>query len=179
MTHGFWQRQFGGAEAIIGEAIAINGDQVTIVGVLEADFDARSLSPGRAPVPELLLPLHLDPASRDDANNLMAVGRLDVGVTMGVARQQAAAAATAFRASFPGELPTEGGFDVLPLQTVIVGPVRASLLLLVGAVGLAELIPRVCEYGKFAAWPRLFGGGASGRFASRWARAARDSCGSC
>ena len=135
-----WWQQLGGRDDIIGQPIVVNGKPAAIVGVLEDGFDARSLSPDIVTPPDLWLPLQLDPLSIDDANNLMAVTRLDNGESIDVARQRARAAAEEFRAAFPKELATEGSFDVMSLSEVVVGDVRASLLTLFAAVGLLAVL---------------------------------------
>ncbi len=38
LTHGLWQRRFGGDPKIIGRELSLNGDSHTIVGVLPKDF---------------------------------------------------------------------------------------------------------------------------------------------
>src|SRR5206468_9767904 len=49
-------------------------------------------------------------------------------------------AADQFRSTYPGALGPKGGFGVTPMQEVIVGDTRTSLLVLLGAVGLVLLI---------------------------------------
>jgi predicted permease len=140
LSYGFWQRQWGGDRAIIGQAVSVNGDPSTIVGVLDRNFDAGSLSPDLVALPDIWMPLRLDPDTRDDANNLLAAGRLEPGVPIQIAEQEAEVGAKAFRDRFPGELPSDASFRVVRLKTIIVGDVRPSLLLLFGAVGLVTLI---------------------------------------
>jgi predicted permease len=140
VSHGLWQRQWGGDAAIIGRTLSINGETFTVVGVLDGTLDARSLQPDLARSPDLWLPLQLDPHTRDDANILLAVGRLESGVDITVADQQAQRAAETFRQTFPKELLPSARFGVVRLKTLIVGEVRPSLLLLLGAVGLVTLI---------------------------------------
>ena len=38
LTYGLWQRRFGGDPNIIGRALAINGDNYTVIGVLPQNF---------------------------------------------------------------------------------------------------------------------------------------------
>src|SRR5687767_392712 len=38
LTYGIWQRSFGGDQGIIGQAVTLNGDSHTVVGVLPASF---------------------------------------------------------------------------------------------------------------------------------------------
>jgi putative ABC transport system permease protein len=141
LSHGFWQSRFRGEDAVVGSVISVNGEPAVVIGVLDDRFDTRSLYPVAAAPPEIWLPLRLDPSARDDANNLFAVGRLSDNVGIEIARAQATAAANAFRVAFPGDLPPEASFTVLPLATVIVGDARPSLLmLLLGAVAAVTLL---------------------------------------
>jgi len=39
ISHGLWQRRFGGDPALVGKAIPINGGQRTVIGILPAGFD--------------------------------------------------------------------------------------------------------------------------------------------
>jgi predicted permease len=39
MSHSLWQRRFGGDRAILGRDISINGEKLTVIGVLPAEFD--------------------------------------------------------------------------------------------------------------------------------------------
>jgi len=39
ISHGLWQRRFGGDAALLGKAVSINGEQHTVMGILPAGFD--------------------------------------------------------------------------------------------------------------------------------------------
>ena len=43
LSHGLWQRRYGGDSSIIGSAIAIDGNPMTVVGVMPASFDNAPL----------------------------------------------------------------------------------------------------------------------------------------
>src|SRR5262245_4017396 len=38
ISHGLWQRRFGGASGILGRSLVLNGQGVTVVGVMGPDF---------------------------------------------------------------------------------------------------------------------------------------------
>jgi predicted permease len=140
VSHSFWRDRWAADPGVVGRTLTIGGAPSVVVGVLDSQFDARSLAPGVHTVPDVWLPLRLEPQTRDDANNLMAVARLKPGATLPDARQEAERAADAFRDEFPGELPPDAGFGVVPLVEIVVGDTRALLLLLLAAVGLVLLI---------------------------------------
>src|SRR5262245_18860522 len=38
LTHGYWQRRFGGADSVIGQQLIVDGRPVEVIGVLPASF---------------------------------------------------------------------------------------------------------------------------------------------
>jgi putative ABC transport system permease protein len=81
VSHGFWQRRFGGDPGVLGKVMEMNGRSYTVVGIMPAGFDF--------PVPfELWVPLALSPAERADRAqlSLQALGRLKPGVSVAQAR---------------------------------------------------------------------------------------------
>jgi predicted permease len=81
VSHGLWQRRFGGDPALLGKLIHLNGRSYSVVGILPLGFDY--------PVPmELWVPLALGPAEQADRAQLSfaALGRLKSGVSVAQAR---------------------------------------------------------------------------------------------
>src|SRR4029453_16791035 len=39
ISHGLWQRRFGGDPAVLGKSISVNGDRRTVIGILPPGFD--------------------------------------------------------------------------------------------------------------------------------------------
>ena len=140
LSETFWRAQLGSDPTIIGRTIALNRRPTVVIGVLDGAFDSRSLSPTLVDAPDVWLPLRLDPATRDDANMLIAVARLRPQATLGEAQAQAAVASDAFRRDFPGEQRVEDSFTVVPFRRIVEGDTRGSLFLMFGAVGLVALI---------------------------------------
>ena len=153
LSHGFWQRAFGGDPAIIGKIVSLNnlgvpgaGDtknQFEVVGVLEPGFLLNAeIMPTVASIQQMdvFLPLafRADPATlRGDENyNLMA--RLKPGVTMAQADEDVAAIAARIREKDKRDRTFT--IDVVPLVESVVGNVRTSLLVLLGSVTLVLLI---------------------------------------
>ena len=54
LTYGYWQRRFGGVKNVVGQAIAIDGRQGEVIGVLPASFTFLRTRP------EIVLPMPLD-----------------------------------------------------------------------------------------------------------------------
>ena len=53
LSHGFWQNALGGDPGVIGEALVVNGQPLTIVGVAARDFTGTT----RPLVPQIFLPI--------------------------------------------------------------------------------------------------------------------------
>ena len=138
LSEGFWKRRFGGDRTIVGRTLSLNGDTYTVLGILGAfDTDAFQLPAGP---PEVWLPFQIDPNSGMQGHFFMAAGRFKPGTTPAIANTQLQTAANEFRAQFPDALPAQAGFGSQPLQEIVVGNVRSSLLMLMGAVGFVLLI---------------------------------------
>lgn len=133
MSHGLWLRRFGGDPRIVGKVITLNSEPYTVVGVLNASF--RSYPPS-----DLFLPLEADPNSTNQGHYLFAAARLKPGVTVETARAQMAVAASRFRAANPNVMGKEESATATPFQESMVGNVKQSLYVLLGAVALVLLI---------------------------------------
>ncbi|MBN8226571.1 ABC transporter permease [Corallococcus macrosporus] len=137
LSYSLWQRRFGGSPDVLGRTLNLGGPLPwTVVGVMAPGFDF----PSRA---ELWTPLVQDesmtkPEARG-AHWLEVYGRLAPGVSLARAREEASAVARSLAARYPATN-ADMGASVEPLRDVLLGPVRPSLLLMLGAVGLVLLI---------------------------------------
>lgn len=105
LAYAFWQRQFAADPGIVGRAIGLNGQPVTVVGVLPPTFDFGSIfSPGTKV--DVYVPANLE-EMRDWGNTLSLIGRLKAGVSM--AQAQAEADTLAPRLHFNLKHPEWGG----------------------------------------------------------------------
>ncbi|HET8898396.1 MAG TPA: ADOP family duplicated permease [Rhodanobacteraceae bacterium] len=68
--YGFWQRRYGGDPQVLGRRLRVDGVERSIIGVLPASFNAV------AGVGDVVLPLALPAASKDEGANYMAIARL-------------------------------------------------------------------------------------------------------
>jgi predicted permease len=136
LSHGFWQRRFGGDARMVGRTLALGGDSYLVVGILGPVFNATYFDP----IPDVWTPFQMDPASTDQANYFTAAARLKPGVTFAMANTQMLAAAGQFRSKFPKAMGPKSSFGVQLLQERMVRNVRTSLLVLVGAVSFVLLI---------------------------------------
>jgi len=131
LSHGFWQRTFGGDSTLVGRTITLAGTPYTVVGVLPASF--RFL-----PV-EAWVPLAPSPTSERDDHWLGMVGRLGPARTVSQAQADLGTIAAANGAIHPV---TKGwGVRVAPLEEwVVTRPFRQSSVLLMGAVSMLLLL---------------------------------------
>jgi putative ABC transport system permease protein len=136
LSHGFWQRRFGGEPGAVGQTIALDGTASLVVGILAPSFDTTIFNAS----PEVWLPLQLDPHSTDHPPSLRAAARLRPGITLDMANTEALLAGAEFRRQFPDATGPTDTFRVASFQDVMVSDVRPPLLVLLGAVSLVLLI---------------------------------------
>jgi predicted permease len=135
LSHGLWQRRFGGERSAVGREVLLNGEPYTVVGVMPADFQFEYPNVG-VWVPAAFTPEQL----ADHANHyLEVVARLKPGVTVEQAVGDLNAVARGISEAHPDDA---AGLSaaLVPLREHLVGEVRRPLLLLLGAVALVLLI---------------------------------------
>jgi putative ABC transport system permease protein len=130
LSHALWQRKFGGDRGAIGKRIEIDGDTLTIIGVMPREFFVPS---SRA---DLWVPYAVPPQVR--GRYLRAIARLKPGVT--VQQAQAAMDVVTARTRPQHVNNTDYGAIVIPAHEEVVGSVRRALLIVFAAVGLLLLI---------------------------------------
>jgi putative ABC transport system permease protein len=139
VSHGLWQRRFGGDPALVGRAIRVDGRPYEVVGILPASF--RFLGVQRDT--DVWLPLGSDPfGDRRYARGVRGagvIGGLRTGATLAAAQTEMDALAADLARAYPGE--NRGrGIRVLSLREQVVGNLRAAVLVLSGAVVVLLLI---------------------------------------
>jgi len=150
LSHGFWQRVFGGRDDAIGQDLRVGGEPYRVVGVMAPDF--RFLNPEI----QLYRPAAFSAQEKSDdsrhSNNWQQFGRLKDGATIEQAQSQVDAINAANFERFPQwrEILTNAKFgtDVLDFQTELIGETRSTLsmlwggaifVLLIGCVNVANL----------------------------------------
>lgn len=138
ISHGLWQRRYGGAAQIIGQNIYLNGRPYPVVGVMPKDslwpHDRDVLLPlavGANPDPDLL---------RRDNMLFTGLARLKPGVPLAQANAALATSASRLEQDHP-EARQGWSNRAGPLLDYVVGKqLRTSLLVLLAAVGFVLLI---------------------------------------
>ena len=135
LSYGFWKRRFAEDPNIVGKTISLGGEAYEVIGILQPNFDFRDFGPP----PDVWLPFQLDPNSNDQGHYFQAAGRLKPGVTLAQAQSRLKLSAEDFKRKYPG-INGNLSFSVDPIRETLVGNVRSSLLVLVGAVSFVLLI---------------------------------------
>jgi putative ABC transport system permease protein len=146
ISDGLWKRAFGSDPHILGRSLRADNDLYRVIGVMPPGFHdpgrtvgernteqwaalGFSDNPAQAPNRSLRLPLE-------------TVGRLKPGLTVAAAQNQLDALVASLREQFPNDYPADSKWTVrlVPLKENVVGNVRQSLILLLGAVALVLVI---------------------------------------
>lgn len=147
ISDSLWHSLFGGDPHVLDKSIRLDTDLYRIIGVLPAGFhdpertpDARNVEVWAgysfygAPMP--------DQPPRSMRYMPEAIARLKPGLTTAQAQSRVDAFVESLKKQYPSDYPAKQQWTVrlIPLQQSVVGNVRQSLVLLLGAVGLVLLI---------------------------------------
>jgi putative ABC transport system permease protein len=152
ISESLWARSFERRESAIGQILRLDDRPYMIVGVMRdgADFgvlqilSAAAYSRGFADrgmktSVDLWMPLQGDvQALPRSTHPIFVLGRLAPDATMAGAEAEMTAVAADLERAFPEN--TARGVHIEPLESVVFGPVRPALLLLLGAVALVLLV---------------------------------------
>ncbi|MEJ2205689.1 MAG: ABC transporter permease [Gemmatimonadota bacterium] len=142
LSHSLWVTRFGSDPGVLGTTLHLNGTTHTVLGVMPEDlaFPERTAlfvpSPYRVPVAPGA------PVDRSDdrgAQYMSVLGRLAEGVAVEAAQAEMDALSQRLAELHPEHQAGEGA-AVVPLKDDLVGDTRATLLVLLGAVGFVLVI---------------------------------------
>lgn len=137
LSYPFWKSQFAGSPGIIGQAITINQQSVTVIGVMPESFDFGSVfSPGLKV--DFFVPAIMD-FWRTWGNTLALVGRLKPGVAIAQAQAESNVLFPQLRAAHL-DWWEDYKSTIVGLKDHVSGKLRRSLIVLWSAVGLILLI---------------------------------------
>jgi putative ABC transport system permease protein len=133
LEYGLWERRFGSDRGVVGRAIKLDGENVTVAGVLPRGF----AFPSKAA--DIYMPIASSTVRGDaTAPSVGAYGRLKAGVPLARAQAEIDAVSRRLADAYPG---MKGrGARLWPVRDFAVREVRLSLLVLLGSVGLVLLI---------------------------------------
>jgi predicted permease len=134
LSHAGWQRLFGGREDIIGHTLLLNDQPHQVIGIMPPLFQEPAFADCWVPFPE-----EAPEYFARDSRFWTVVGRLRPGITLGQAQAELTGIAQQLERQFPA-IDKDWGVRVTPLLDLRIGAVRASLTLLMAAVGLVLVI---------------------------------------
>ena len=136
LSHGLWQRRFGGDEGVLSRSLELDGVTRRIVGVMPEGFQF----PGDNI--EAWIPYEVDPANLRIRGNhfLHSLARLRPGVTIEQAEQEVCLIFAQMLEMHPEFYPDGWRVFLEPLHSEVVGDVRPALLILLSAVGFVLMI---------------------------------------
>jgi putative ABC transport system permease protein len=139
LSHGLWQRRFGGKPEAVGQKLMINGRSSTIIGVMPLGF-------AFPPKAEMWQPLWFPPEMREPqrrgGRGLEVLARLKPGVSLRQAQTELDQLGATLTQQYPQNYSGQRRYRMLvaPLLEDVVGELKPALLLLLGAVGFVLLI---------------------------------------
>jgi predicted permease len=147
LSYGMWLRHFGADPKMIGKSVTLNGIPYEVVGIMSRTFSLpREVLPtlDGAEQADILLPLPmpLDAAQNRDHEDYNIMGKLKPGVSIAQAQAEMDTITARLRHDYPQTYPPNGGltFGIVPLLDQVVGDVRPTLFMLLGAVGFVLVI---------------------------------------
>ncbi len=146
ISDGLWKRAFGSDPHVVGRSLRADNDLYRVIGVMPPGFRDPGRTVGERNTEQwAALGFSDDPAQGPNRSlrlPLETVGRLKPGLTIAAAQSQLDALIASLRKQFPDDYPADSKWTVrlVPLKENLVGNVRQSLILLLGAVALVLLI---------------------------------------
>jgi putative ABC transport system permease protein len=142
LTNGYWQTRFGGDAGIIGRTLALNGESVTVIGVLPKGYAAAGtislfLNP-KFGVPEVF-PGGTDP-SAIGTHYMQVLGRMKPGVTLAQTQTELQSIINTLNQTNKTPADEAHAVRILSYPEYTVGNIRPTLLTLLAVVGLVLLI---------------------------------------
>src|SRR4051794_29932744 len=139
LSYGLWRRVFASNPAVVGSPIDVDGEPMSVIGVMPAGFDYPSET-------EIWGPLAFSPDDLSEnsrgGHGLEVLGRMKPGLSLTQVQGDMDRVARTMIEQHKSYPYTKYGFGVIlhPLLEETVGDVRPSLLVLMAAVGLVLLI---------------------------------------
>ena len=132
LTHDLWMDRFDGDVNTIGRTLNLNAEPYRVIGVLPPDFHSLRMT-NPAEIPQFF-------ALAGEGYNGRVIARLKPSVTSGQANAELGAVMRDIARQYPAEHAGDTTLRVQPLLDDLTGPLRQSLWLLFGAVGLVLAI---------------------------------------
>src|SRR5687768_15725403 len=137
ISHGLWQRRFGGTSEVIGRSVVLNGEAFSIAGVLRPDFVSLIREV------EVVAPFSAagDPRRANRAQAfLRVIGRVKAGVSPAQVSDDLNGVLRWMRTAYPDAHGADTGVLVKSLHEEISGRAAPMLRMLLAAVALLLLV---------------------------------------
>jgi predicted permease len=138
LSHGLWQRRFGGDPKVVGRPLTLNGDSFTVVGVMAPEF----LFPLRDI--DLAIPLAPDQDpwryDRESTNFIRVVARARAGTSREQVTAELDGIGRRLQEEFPRSYARKKGVLVSPYREELTRSFSGALWMLAAAVALLLLI---------------------------------------
>jgi putative ABC transport system permease protein len=138
ISHGLWQRRFGGRRDVVGRELMMGNSSATIIGVMPEGFEY----PFRADRQDFWEPLNDRPApdrEQRDSHSYRVIARMKPGVTLEQANAELDTISRRLEQQYPDSNTTTLA-AAASMHEELTRDVRPALLILLGAVGLVLLI---------------------------------------
>ncbi len=138
LSYRLWQRRFGSDPSIIGRAVTLNGENYTVIGVMQRGVHLPGYGNWND---ELWVPINFTNEEITERGNhfLDVIARIKPGITLKQAQAEMETIAARLAKEYP-RYNTQIGATVTPLHEEIVGDIKPALLVLLGAVGFVLVI---------------------------------------
>ena len=138
LGHGLWVRRFASDPGIVGRALTLNDEPVTVVGVLPESFDFASVFAPGSHI-DLYFPFPLTAETNRWGNTLAIIGRLKPGATLPRAQAEVAILSRHLTEAHERDR-NDFAARLSFLREHVSGRLRPALLVLACAVGVVMLI---------------------------------------
>lgn len=143
LSYSLWKRRYAGSPNILGKALSIDGEPVTIVGIMPPSFsypgNADLWMAARFRVPEHPLRPFVDPSSSRSSHYFDIIGRFKPGLTIHQAQAELNVIGRRLSAQYKGDEEGEGP-ELVSLRDDLVGNTRPAIFILLAAVAVLFLI---------------------------------------
>ncbi len=142
LSHGFWQRRFGGSPSALGRTLEVEGKGMPVIGVLPADFEWNTAF-------DIILPLQPDLADTNISPNEYIVARLAPGATLaGADAEVSARLRAAVDSATRGDADharywSQARLGIGPMKQVVFSQGRDTLRMFLGAALCVLIIAAV------------------------------------
>jgi predicted permease len=137
LSAGLWKRRFGQSPDVIGKSVIVNGESLTIVGVMPSEFQF----PPQADKLELWIPIAFEGEELTNRNvrDIQVVARLRPDVSLKQAQAELSTMANQLEREYPD---TNAGWNVrvTTLADQFADRARPAMLIMLAAVGFVLLI---------------------------------------